>query len=68
MGCLEFEGDVGDEGGSETAKLDVDMEWMLTLQALVLSLPEYSESGYNGEFPPLREPFWVAELPRRRRL
>lgn len=50
--------------GSEIAKLLDDIVRMLILLALALSLPEYSESGDNGEFPPLPGPFRVAELVR----
>jgi hypothetical protein len=58
----------GEEGGvvesSWMEKFDVDMERMLILHALALSLPEYSESGDNGEFPPLPGPFRLAVLGR----
>jgi hypothetical protein len=50
--------------GSEGAKLLDDIVRMLILLALALSLPEYSESGDNGELPPLPGPFRVVELVR----
>lgn len=65
MGCFSLEGDEGGVPRSETAKLAVDIERILILQPLALSLPEYSESGDKGEFPPLPGPPSVAELPRR---
>jgi hypothetical protein len=55
---------VGEPEGSETAKLLDDIVRMLIPQALALSLPEYSESGDNGELPPLPGPLRVAELVR----
>jgi len=64
MACFSFKGEVGGVERSEAAKLDVDMERILILQALALSLPEYSESGDKGELPPLPGPPRVAELAR----
>ena len=44
------------------AKLLDDIVRMLIPHALALSLPEYSESGDNGELPPLPGPLRVVEL------